>query len=143
MKAGLTRSAVQNRSVRSMILAFGCITLGEWVLGTTVAVHAYAVGGALAVGLVGFRFAPAALGVSWTTRLADHPRRRRVLTLTATTRAAASGLAALALAARLPLGIVIALVWIDAAAGSAYRPVQAALLPSVVGTPGELTAATG
>lgn len=138
----LTRAALQNRSVRQIVGGFAGVTLGEWVLGTTVAIHAYGVGGALAVGFVGFRFAPAALAGLWTTQLAEHPRRQRILTLTAATRATATGLATLALALNLPLAVVIALVWIDAAAGSAYRPTQAALLPSLSRTPGELTAAT-
>lgn len=112
------------------------------MLGTTVAVHAYAVGGALAVGLIGFRFAPAALAGLWTTRLADHSERHRVLTLVAAGRTVATALAAVALALHLPFAIVVALVWLDAAIGSAYRPVQAALLPALVRTPGELTAAT-
>jgi CRP-like cAMP-binding protein len=139
---GLMRATLRNATVRRIVAAFAAITLAEWILGTTVAVHAYAVGGALAVGLIGFRFAPAALAGLWTTRLADHAQRHRVLTITAAGRACATGLAAVALALRLPFGIVIALVWLDAAIGSAYRPAQAALLPALVRTPGELTAAT-
>jgi CRP-like cAMP-binding protein len=140
--AGLTRATLRNVTVRRLVGAFASITLAEWVLGTTVAVHAYAVGGALAVGLVGFRFAPAALAGLWTTRLADHAQRHRVLTLVAAGRAGATGLAAVVLAVHLPFGIVIALLWLDAAIGSAYRPAQAALVPALVRTPGELTAAT-
>lgn len=138
----LTRAALRNPSVRQVVGGFAGVTLGEWVLGTTVAIHAYAVGGALAVGFVGFRFAPAALAGLWTTQLAEHPRRQRILTLTAATRAGATGLATLALALNFPIAIVIALVWLDAAAGSAYRPTQAALLPAISRTPGELTATT-
>ena len=128
--------------VRRLVAAFASITLAEWVLGTTVAVHAYTVGGALAVGWVGFRFAPAALAGLWTTRLADHGQRHRVLTLVAAGRAGATGLSAVALALHLPFAIVIGLLWLDAAIGSAYRPAQAALLPALVRTPSELTAAT-
>ena len=139
---GLTQAALRNLSVRQVIGGFAGVTLGEWVLGTTVAIHAYSVGGALSVGFVGFRFAPAAVAGLWTTQLAEHPRRQRILTLTAATRSAATGLAALALALGSPFGVVVALVWLDAAAGSAYRPTQAALLPALARTPGELTAAT-
>jgi len=138
---GLTRAVLRYRPIRSLVSAFAAVTLGEWVLGTTVAIHAYAAGGALAVGLVGFRFAPAAVAGLWTTQLAEHPRRERVLALTAASRAAATGAAALALALGAPLPVVIGLVWLDAAAGSAYRPAQAALLPALARTPGELTAA--
>jgi CRP-like cAMP-binding protein len=139
---GLTRSALENRRVLGVIAGFGAITLGEWVLGTSVAVHAYQVGGALAVGLVGFRFAPAAVAGLWTTRLADSATRHRVLSLTAAARAVTTAVAAIALALGLPFGVVIALVWLDAAGGSGYRPAQAALLPALARSPGELTAAT-
>jgi CRP-like cAMP-binding protein len=128
--------------VRRLVGAFAAATVGEWVLGTTVAIHAYAVGGALLVGLVGFRFVPAAAAGLVTAQYADTHRRERVLTATALTRAAASALAAGSLALGLPFAIPLLLVWIDAMAGSAYRPAQAALLPTVVRTPSELTAAT-
>jgi CRP-like cAMP-binding protein len=121
------------------VAGFAAVTLAEWVLGTTVAVHAYGAGSALAVGLIGFRFAPAAIAGLWTTKLADHAQRHRILTLTAAGRAGVTALAAAALALHVPLGIVIGLVWLDAAIGSAYRPAQAALLPALVRTPGELS----
>jgi CRP-like cAMP-binding protein len=133
---------VRQLVVRRIVGAFAAVTVGEWVLGTTVAIHAYAVGGALLVGLVGFRFAPAALAGLVTAQLADTRRRERVLTVTALTRAGASALAAGSLALGLPFVVPLMLVWIDAMAGSAYRPAQAALLPTIVGTPSELTAAT-
>ena len=139
--AGLTRSVLRHRPTRALVAAFAAVTLGEWVLGTTVAIHAYAAGGALAVGLVGFRFAPAALTGLWSTQLAEHPRRERILALVAASRAVATGGAAVALALGAPLPVVIGLVWLDAAVGSAYRPTQAALLPALARTPGELTAA--
>jgi len=107
-----------------------------------VAIHAYAVGGALLVGLVGFRFAPAAAAGLVTAQFADTHRRERVLTVTALTRGATAGLAAGSLALGLPFAVPLVLVWFDAMAGSAYRPAQAALLPTVVRTPSELATAT-
>src|SRR5579871_2917612 len=139
--ASLTRAALRYRPIRRVIVGFAALTMGEWVLGTTVAIHAYTVGGALAVGLVGFRFVPAALAGLWTTRFAERPRRELVLAATAASRAAATGGVAAALALHAPFAVVIALVWLDAAVGSAYRPAQAALLPSLARTPGELGAA--
>src|SRR5579862_4473469 len=84
--AAASRTALRHRPIRSVVAGFAALTLGEWVLGTTVAIHAYTVGGALAVGFVGFRFAPAAIAGVWTTQLAEHPWRQRVLALTATLR---------------------------------------------------------
>jgi CRP-like cAMP-binding protein len=139
--AGLTRAALRHAPIRRVVIAFAALTIGEWVLGTTVAIHAYAVGGAFAVGLVGFRFVPAAAAGLWTTRLAQHPVRERVLAATAAARAVATAGVAIALALHLPFLLVIGLVWLDAAVGSAYRPAQAALLPALARTPGELTAA--
>jgi CRP-like cAMP-binding protein len=138
----LTAAALQNHAIRRVVGGFGTVTLGEWVLGTTVAVHAYRAGGALAVGFVGFRFAPAAVAGLWTTQLADHARHRRVLAMTGAARVVATLLAAAALLAGLPFAVIVALVWLDAAAGSGYRPAQAALLPTLARSPGELTAAT-
>jgi CRP-like cAMP-binding protein len=139
---GLTETALRNPAVKRIVGAFAAVTVGEWVLGTTVAVHAYAVGGALLVGLVGFRFLPAAAAGLFTAQFAETHRRARVLTATATARTALSGVIVAALALRLPFAIPLVLVWLDAAAGSAYRPAQATLLPMLVNSPGEFTAAT-
>jgi CRP-like cAMP-binding protein len=138
---GLTRAALHNSAVRLIVGGFAAITVAEWMLGTALAVHAYSVGGALMVGLIGFRFAPAAIAGLWTTQLSDHPHRHRTLAVSAGARTTATLLAAVSLALGLPFGIVIGLVWLDAAAGTPYRPTQAALLPELVRTPGELTAA--
>ena len=140
-RRGLTYEALAIPALRRVVLAFHALTLGEWVLGTAVAISVYEEGGALAVGLVGFRFAPAALAGIATALLGDRFGRRRVLTATALVRAGAAAAIAVALATDLPLAVVLALVWLDAAAGSAYRPAQAGLLPALVNTPGQLTAA--
>src|SRR5579862_750210 len=110
--AAASRTALRHRPIRSVVAGFAAVTVGEWVLGTTVAIHAYTEGGALAVGFVGFRFAPAAVAGVWTTQLADRPRRELVLAGTAAARAASTGGAALALALHAPLTAVIGLVWL-------------------------------
>jgi CRP-like cAMP-binding protein len=138
----LTHTALHNVAVRRVVAAFAALTVGEWILGTTVAIHAYPVGGALLVALVGFRFFPAAIAGLVTAQFADTHRRERVLTATAATRAVVSALVAGSLALKLPFIVPILLVWFDAAAGSAYRPAQATLLPTLVHTPTEFTHAT-
>jgi CRP-like cAMP-binding protein len=142
VEGGLANTAFRNAAVTRVVGAFAALTVGEWVLGTTIAIHAYAVGGALAVGLVGFRFFPAAAGGLFTAQLADAHRRERVLTATAAVRTLASGLVVLSLALKLPFVVPLLLVWFDATAGSAYRPAQATLVPTLVYTPREFTAAT-
>jgi CRP-like cAMP-binding protein len=139
---GLAQTALRNSAVARIVGAFAAVTIGEWVLGTTLAVHAYGVGGALLVGLVGFRFLPAAVAGLITAQFAETHRRARVLTATASARTALSGLIVAALALKLPFGIPLVLVWLDAMAGSAYRPAQATLLPTLVHTPSEFAAAT-
>ncbi len=138
---GLTSQTLAIPAVRRVVLAFAALTQAEWVLGTVVAVDAYEDGGALAVGLVGFRFAPAALASLACAPLGERFGRRRVLTATAVVRAGAAVAVAVALSLGLPFAVVLAFVWIDAIAGSAYRPAQAGLLPALVTTPGQLTAA--
>jgi len=125
-----------------VVLAFGSLTIGEWVLGTTAAIHAYRDGGALLVGLIGFRFAPASLTGLFSYRLVERFRRERILTAVAIARTLCGLGVALSLWQRVPWVVPIGLVWLDAAAGSAYRPAQAALLPALVNTPGELIGAT-
>jgi hypothetical protein len=67
--------AWSNREVRLAVNAFGLLTIAEWALGTSVAIEAYAAGGALAVGVVGFRFVPAAIGALVTAELSERYRR--------------------------------------------------------------------
>jgi len=136
------RAALANRAVRRVVVAFAGVTLGEWVLGTSVAIAAYGAGGALAVALVGFRFVPAAIAGVLLGGLHGHLPSARILTAVAAGRAGCAALAVVAFSAGAPFGVVLALVWLDAVVGSAYRPAQAALLPSLVGTPAELTAST-
>ena len=139
---GVTETALRNPVVKRIVGAFAAVTVGEWVLGTTVAVHAYTVGGALLVGLVGFRFLPAAVAGLFTAQFAETHRRARVLTATASVRTVLSGVIVVSLALKLPYAIPLGLVWLDAAAGSAYRPAQATLMPTLVHSPGEFAAAT-
>jgi len=141
-RPGLTHTTVRNLAVKRVVGGFAAFTVGEWVLGTTVAIHAYPIGGALLVALVGFRFFPAALAGPLTAQFADTHRRERVLTATALIRTLASALVAASLALKLPFVIPLLLVWLDAVAGTAYRPAQATLLPTLVHTPSEFTAAT-
>ena len=54
------REAFANPQMRRLLTAFACVMAAEWALIAAISVHAYRVGGALAVGLLGLRFVPAA-----------------------------------------------------------------------------------
>ena len=142
VEGGLTHTARRNTAVTRVVGSFAALTVGEWVLGASVAIHAYPVGGALLVGLVGFRFFPAAVGGLFTAQFSDTHRREFVLTATAAARTLVSALVVVSLALKLPFVVPLLLVWLDAVAGSAYRPAQATLLPTLVHTPREFTSAT-
>lgn len=141
-RGGAARVALANGPVGRVVLGFAGITLGEWVLGTSVAIAAYRANGALAVALVGFRFVPAAIAGVLLGGLQRRVSRARILTGVAAGRASCAVLAMLAFSAGAPFGVVLALVWLDSVIGSTYRPAQAALLPSLVNAPAELTAST-
>jgi CRP-like cAMP-binding protein/predicted MFS family arabinose efflux permease len=136
------RLALSHASIRRTTFAFAAITLGEWVLGTSLAIHAYSAAGALAVGLIGARFVPAALASVLFSHLADRRAPTRVLASIGVLRAASAGVALACLEHGAPIGALVAAAWVDASIGAAYRPAQARLLPAVARSPQELASAT-
>jgi MFS family permease len=132
----------RNPNLRRLELAWAGSTIGYWSYGIALAVFAYQAGGAAAVGLVGLiRILPSALASPFAALLADRFPRRRVMILADVVRAAALLLAGLAVVLGLPAGLVYALSAVFSLASSTFRPAQAALLPSLVSSPEELTAA--
>ena len=97
--------------------------------------------GLTGVGLVfGLRLLPPALAAPFMGVLADRfPRRRVMITSDLVGIAFVSGAAAIVFLDG-PLLAVFALVSVVSVAGTAFRPAQAALLPSLSRTPDELTA---
>jgi MFS family permease len=130
-----------NPALRRLQLAWIGSMLGGWAYTVAVAVYAYDRGGAAAVGLVGLiRGVPAAALSPWTSILGDRFPRRTVMLSSDLLRAALMGsMAATALLGG-PAAVVYALAACSAAAGTAFRPAQAALMPSLVRSPEELTA---
>jgi MFS family permease len=136
------REVFRNRDLRRLELAWvGSIT-GEWASGVALAVFAYEDGGAAAVGLVAVaRWVPSAVAAPFLAVLGDRFPRERVLLAADVSRALAMGLAAAVALAGGPAIAVYALSVFVALASKTFRPAQAALLPSLARTPGELTAA--
>ena len=136
------RRVFANPPVRDLQLAGAGSTLGIWAYGVALPVYAYHAGGARAVGLLFFaRFVLAALAGPWFGLLADRWSRRRVMLASDLIRCALlAGMTAIASTGGNPYAIYVLAVASTIVAVS-YGPAQAALLPSLVNTPEELTAA--
>ncbi len=139
---GLLRTALGNRDLARLELAWATSSLGNWAFSILLALYAYRQGGTGAVALaVVVRMAPAALAAPYAAALADRHSRRSVLVWSAAARTAALFAAAAAAAAGAPIGAVLVLGAAFSVANTAHRPAQAALMPLVARTPAELAAA--
>lgn len=131
-----------NRAVRNVQIADAGSVLGTYAYAVALPVYAYHAGGARAVGLLFLaRFGLAAVAAPWFGVLADRWSRRRLMlsadvvrlgifvamTVIASTHGPAFAIYGLAITSTIVVGC--------------YPPAQAALLPSLVATPDELTAA--
>jgi len=131
-----------NPRVRNIQIAGAGSTLGTWAYAVALPVYAYHSGGARAVGLLFFaRMALAALAAPWLGVLADRWSRRQLMLSGDLIRCAIFiGITAAASAGTSPYVVYVLAVTSTVVSGS-YSPAQAALLPSLVETPDELTAA--
>ena len=132
----------RNPNLRRLQLAGAGSTLGTWAYGVAIAVYAYHAGGAKAVGILyAVRWGIGAVAAPWLAVLTDRTSRRRTMLISDIVRAVL-----LAAIAALAFGheswvIVFVLAVAATVASSAFHPAEAALLPSLVETPEELTAA--
>ena len=131
-----------NRELRRVELAFAGSELGKWLYLIALAVFAYDIGGAAAVGLVALvRTVPSAVGAPFLAVLGDRYERGRVMFATTLIRALTMvAAAAVAFFDAAPV-LVYVLVGVVTLASTAFRPAQAAALPGLARTPEELTAA--
>jgi MFS family permease len=131
-----------NPRVRNVQVAGVGSTLGTWAYAVALPVYAYHAGGARAVGLLFFaRFMLSALAAPWLGVLADRWSRRRLMLSADVVRCGIfAGMTAVASAGG-SAWIVFVLAVASTIVSSAYPPAQAALLPTLVDSPEELTAA--
>jgi MFS family permease len=117
-------------------------TLGTWAYAVAIPVYAYHAGGARAVGLLFVaRFVLAALAAPWLGVLADRWSRRQLMLTADLVRCVIFiGMTTVASTDGSPY-IVYSLAVLSTVVSGAYAPAQAALMPSLVDTPDELTAA--
>jgi MFS family permease len=136
------RRVFANPDVRNVQIAGAGSTLGTWAYGVALPVYAYHAGGARAVGLLFFaRFVLAALAGPWVGILVDRWSRRRVMLTSDLIRAALmTGMTVVASAGGNPYAVYAIAVTSTIVAVS-WIPAEAALMPSLVKSPDELTAA--
>ena len=136
------RAVFRNRELRKLQLAFvGSIT-GEWGYFIALLIYANDHGGARGVSLILFlRWSCSAVASSWLAYLADRFPRERVMLSTDLIRASVMALMAVAAFSDWSPVVVYAGATFVSVAAKAFRPAQAALLPTLARTPEELTAA--
>jgi MFS family permease len=105
------------------------------------AVYAYDVGGAIAVGAAAIvRMVPAGLAAPFAGVLADRYSRRDVLLGACIARAVILVGIGVAIVTSAPFALVLVLAALFTIAATAHKPAQAALLPSLAQTPRQLAA---
>jgi MFS family permease len=136
------RSVWSNEAVRRAQLALAGSTIGDWSYTVAISVLVYQRGGATWVGVAQVcRFAPAAVAAPFLAALVDRYPKQRVLFLTDAVRAVIMAGICLGAATGAPLFLLLALVSITQLVSTVFWPAQAAMLPTLVREPEELTAA--
>jgi MFS family permease len=131
-----------NPRLRRLQLAGIGSTIGGWAYSVGLAVYAYDYGGARLVGLAYFaRWGAAAACAPWLCLLPDRFSRRRVMAASDITRVGLLGGMCAVAAAGGSFWIVFALAVAASIVSTVFQPALGALLPSLVATPEELTAA--
>jgi MFS family permease len=136
------RAVFANPSLRRVELAAAGSETGKWLYILALSIYAYDHGGATAVGIVALiRTVPAAIGAPFTALLGDRYRRDHVMlgaSLARVVAVGATGALVASGASTLPVYLLAGVVTLTS---TAFRPAQAAALPSLARTPDELTAA--
>jgi MFS family permease len=137
-------SVFSNRNLRRIELAFAGSTVGDWAYATAVAVFAYGVGGAKAVGIwMAVRYFLIAITSPFGALLADRMDRRRLMILADLGRAVLVAAAAICLFLDTPATPVFVLATLASLFGRTFMVAQRSMLPSLAERPEELTAANG
>jgi MFS family permease len=137
-------SVFKNPNLRKVQLALAGSMIGDWAYGTAVAVWAYGVGGATAVGVwTAIKMALLAFASPIGATFADRYPRRAVMITADIVRAVLVVLAVVCLYLDLHPAFVFVLATLTSIASTAFRPAQRALMPSLANRPEELTASNG
>ena len=135
-------ASLRHPALRRAQLAWAAALVGQVSIAVAVSVYAYGVGGASAVSLVYvIRLLPAAIVTPFASLLGDHFDRSRVMLLSSLSRFVLAGALAIAAFGSVNHWAVFVISVAIGIAGTPFRPAQAALLPSLVDEPEQLTAA--
>jgi MFS family permease len=140
-RLGAFRALAGSGALRRVVAGYALFRLTEYSVWIAMLVYAYGRGGATLAGLVALaQLVPAAVLAPVFAALGD--RRSPVVLLAGgyLAQAAAMGAAAVAIAGGMP-GAAYAAAVVASAAFTATRPAQSTLIPSLAGTPDQLTAA--
>ena len=141
VREGGVRTIVANRRLRSALLAYGAVYASQYASWVAMLVYAFSRGGASTAGVVAvLQLVPAILIAPLASSSADRRGPGSMLVAGYAIQMAALLCAAAAVALELPLGVYLAGA-VATTAGATVRPAQAALLPALVRTTDELTAA--
>lgn len=136
------RDVFGNPALRRIELAWAASIFGTWAYGIAVIVYAFEQGGATAVGVVGLARWLAAAAVSpFAALLGDRYDKRVVMVASDLARVLLIGTAAAAVYTDSPPVVVYVIAALVGVAATAFRPAEAALVPTLARTPEELTAA--
>lgn len=137
-------SVFRNRNLRRIQLALAGSMVGDWAYATAVAVWAYDVGGAPAVGIwSAVRLTLMAVTAPLGATLADRMSRKTVMIGCDVIRAVLVAAAAVCLLAGTPPAPIFVLATLTALCGTPFRSAQRALMPTLATRPEELTASNG
>ena len=133
---------LKNRHLRRINLALAGSVIGDWAYSIAISIWAYREGGATAVGLFGVsRYVTMALLAPVLATLADKYPKKLVMIGADLVRAGLVCGAVVLIAGDGPALAVYTIALATAVVGQAFRPAQAALLPSLANDPQELTGA--
>jgi len=132
----------RSKPILLLLIAWGLSYAGDLAAFTAASVYAYRAGGAGLVAVLGLLKAlPGAFLVPLVTSGSDRTRRERLLIATVVPRVLLLGVAAAAMTGGGQGLLVVVLVGVEGGVASAFRQIQAALLPWLARTPDELTSA--
>ncbi len=133
-----------NPGLRRLNLAFAGSAVGDWAYATAITIWAYDVGGVRAVGIwFTVRLILMTIITPFASTLVDRISRKAIMVGADLIRAAIALVVAALVWADAPPIWVFVLATVTALASTPFRPAVAAILPSLVDTPEELTAANG